>query len=397
MEKKKLIILGNGFDLACGLNSRYYDFFSSRLSENSINCLEYALSDFKRNIYSKNLWFHTIFDLREKNLNSGRVAEGKISYNLGNVHEIYDNIRESDLTFWDFVFYYSKIRKKNKNFVDYDWCDVENRMLEFLQTPQDLKEIPSFDNLNNFGSLLCLHLAYYLPRKERVYSEGDEIKYFYDELCIFEESFSKYIADISNDNQYKHEAVKKIVKISGNNIQKMRDKIFSFNYTDPFNAHDLDIINIHGKAAKNSILFGVDQENIDPSSEIFRFTKTFRQMTETKLAKNYKDVILPEKDEIEEISFFGHSLSEFDKSYFQTIFDHYDLYNSSIRLVFYYETFGEKTPEDMELELAGKISKMLHEYSPSIDNEKKGRNLTHKLLLEKRLIMEEILPFTIAE
>lgn len=177
----------------------------------------------------------------------------------------------------------------------------------------------------------------------------------------------------------------------------MRDKIFSFNYTDPFSAHDLDIINIHGKAAKNSILFGVDQENIDPSSEIFRFTKTFRQMTETKLAKNYKDVILPEKDEIEEISFFGHSLSEFDKSYFQTIFDHYDLYNSSIRLVFYYETFGEKTPEDMELELAGKISKMLHEYSPSIDNEKKGRNLTHKLLLEKRLIMEEILPFTIAE
>lgn len=44
----------------------------------------------------------------------------------------------------------------------------------------------------------------------------------------------------------------------------------------------------------------------------------------------------------------------------------------------------------MELDLANKISQMLHAYSPSIDNEKKGRNLLHKLLLEKRLIIEEI-------
>lgn len=44
----------------------------------------------------------------------------------------------------------------------------------------------------------------------------------------------------------------------------------------------------------------------------------------------------------------------------------------------------------MELDLAQKISKMLYAYSPSIDNPKKGKNLLHKLLLEKRLIIEEI-------
>ena len=49
-----------------------------------------------------------------------------------------------------------------------------------------------------------------------------------------------------------------------------------------------------------------------------------------------------------------------------------------------------KTNRDMELDLANKISQMLHAYSPSIDNEKKGRNLLHKLLLEKRLIIEEL-------
>lgn len=44
----------------------------------------------------------------------------------------------------------------------------------------------------------------------------------------------------------------------------------------------------------------------------------------------------------------------------------------------------------MELDLAKKISKILHKYSPSIDNPKKGKNLLHKLLLEKRLIIKEI-------
>nr|WP_269148565.1 AbiH family protein [Enterococcus mundtii] len=236
---------------------------------------------------------------------------------------------------------------------------------------------------------LCLHLAYYLPKRGKQYSKENVIDYLYDELILFEKDFSKYINSIS-DESYQKEAIEKILKISGKSLSSCRDKIFSFNYTDPFSIYGLDIVNVHGKAETNTILFGIDQEVISPDSEGYRFTKTFRQMTETKLAKNYEDNILPDKDDIEEIAFFGHSLSDLDYSYFQTIFDHYDVYNSHVRLVFYYETYGNKTNRDMELDLANKISQMLHAYSPSIDNEKKGRNLLHKLLLEKRLIIEEL-------
>ena len=88
--------------------------------------------------------------------------------------------------------------------------------------------------------------------------------------------------------------------------------------------------------------------------------------------------------------FFGHSLSLLDYSYFQTIFDYYEIYQSKIVLVFYYKVYGDRSKEDMELDLAKKISKILHKYSPSIDNPKKGKNLLHKLLLEKRLIIKEI-------
>ncbi|WP_195961695.1 AbiH family protein [Enterococcus casseliflavus] len=397
MVKKKLIILGNGFDLACGLKSRYYDFFSSRLNEDLISDLDYAMSYFKDNMYNNNVWFKTLFGRREKNRPYVKIGERKICYETGQVHRIYETVQNSHLNFWDFVFYFSKYRSDSKDFSDYDWCDVEKRMLEFLQTPEELKEVPSFNRFDSVGTLLCLHLAYYLPREISVDNNKDIIEYLYEELRNFEREFCKYIVALSDDADYRKKAVEKIYNISLKPIDKIDDKIFSFNYTDPFSEEGFDVISVHGKAKTESILFGVDQEKILPNAKTFRFTKTFRQMTETKLSKNYSKSILPDKDEVNVIAFFGHSLSEFDYSYFQTIFDHYDLYNSSVSLVFYYQTYGERSSEDMEFELAANISKMLYDYSPSIDNEKKGRNLMHKLLLEKRLIMSELDDFYIAE
>ncbi len=397
LVKKKLIILGNGFDLACGLKSRYYDFFSSRLNEDLISDLDYAMSYFKDNMYNNNVWFKTLFGRREKNRPYVKIGERKICYETGQVHRIYETVQNSHLNFWDFVFYFSKYRSDSKDFSDYDWCDVEKRMLEFLQTPEELKEVPSFNRFDSVGTLLCLHLAYYLPREISVDNNKDIIEYLYEELRNFEREFCKYIVALSDDADYRKKAVEKIYNISLKPIDKIDDKIFSFNYTDPFSEEGFDVISVHGKAKTESILFGVDQEKILPNAKTFRFTKTFRQMTETKLSKNYSKSILPDKDEVNVIAFFGHSLSEFDYSYFQTIFDHYDLYNSSVSLVFYYQTYGERSSEDMEFELAANISKMLYDYSPSIDNEKKGRNLMHKLLLEKRLIMSELDDFYIAE
>ncbi|WP_341352409.1 AbiH family protein [Enterococcus hirae] len=340
-------------------------------------------------------WFHTFLGIREYDSRFRKIGKGIIDSNY-NKHNIYNLLKTSNLTFWDLVFYFSKDYKMIEN---YDWQDVERRMLEFLNTPEEKTKIPSLDKINflirgldskgNIATLLCLHLAYYLPEREKEYSKENLIDYLYDELVLFEKDFSEYINSIS-DESYQKEAKEKILKISGKSLADCKDKIFSFNYTDPFSKHGLDIVNVHGKAETNTILFGIDQEVVLPDSQGYRFTKTFRQMTETKLAKSYEDNILPDKADVEEIAFFGHSLSELDYSYFQTIFDYYNLYNSSVKLVFYYEKYGDKTEKDMELDLAEKISRMLYAYSPSIDNPKKGGNLQHKLLLEKRLIIEEI-------
>lgn len=93
--------------------------------------------------------------------------------------------------------------------------------------------------------------------------------------------------------------------------------------------------------------------------------------------------ILPSKDnQLIEIKFYGHSLNEADYSYFQSIFDYYNLYeNNNISLIFYYSKGYEQTD---------KIYRLINTYGKTLSNKDQGKNLTHKLLLENRLKIVEI-------
>ncbi len=62
-------------------------------------------------------------------------------------------------------------------------------------------------------------------------------------------------------------------------------KYLSFNYTEPINSPYFNITNVHGTLKSRRIIFGIDQTKVNPLEEIYRFTKTFRQMTETSIAK----------------------------------------------------------------------------------------------------------------
>lgn len=61
--------------------------------------------------------------------------------------------------------------------------------------------------------------------------------------------------------------------------------------------------------------------------------------------------ILPKKDnQMLEIKFYRHSLSEADYSYFQSIFDYYNLYeNNKVSLIFYYSKGFEQTDKVYQL------------------------------------------------
>ena len=132
------------------------------------------------------------------------------------------------------------------------------------------------------------------------------------------------------------------------------------------------------------------------------FSKTYR-----KLFLKVDNKIVLEND-VECIKFYGHSLSRGDYSYFQSIFDYYNIYDyyigsdrehRRVKLEFYFsfyniekdkEKFSDETKTKLKADYADKVYKLLHEYGRSMDNQDKGKNLIHKLLLENRLSIKEI-------
>lgn len=179
------------------------------------------------------------------------------------------------------------------------------------------------------------------------------------------------------------------------NLQIRSVNILSFNYTALFDILGVDspclYNNVHGKLCLNkcsrdctscNIIFGIDDSIIqshEKNFELHKFSKTYRKMLNT----NAETCILPKKNNrLIEIKFYGHSLSEADYSYFQSIFDYYNIYeNNKVSLIFYYSKGFEQTDE---------VYRLINTYGKTLINKEQGKNLTHKLLLENRLKIVEI-------
>lgn len=251
-------------------------------------------------------------------------------------------------------------------------------------------------------------------------------------LRIFENNFADYINKIKEESQSFYylnsfELLIKLMHVQKNNILD----VLSFNYSldkscldglrgyfdDRFdNQNKLTInswSNIHGIAAykdnttKSYILaqsiktvgkdiqlpapiFGIDNHDIlnpdengninfnDPRSI---FTKSFR------LLDNHVNNIRTHtfQDNVDVITFFGHSLSQADYSYFESIFDQYDVYHSNVKLEFYYYPANDDiTAKNNERKTMRNVVNLLTSYGATLKNEH-GENIVNKLILEQRL------------
>jgi lmo0469 protein len=175
--------------------------------------------------------------------------------------------------------------------------------------------------------------------------------------------------------------------------------VLNFNYTDYLSNKTIkellnikNVLNIHGNFQEP--IFGIDNKSFDiipifsdteyiyedeikNKEHIKNFVKAARVLHHG-ILKKFK---LPTIDKLKSIYFFGHSLSEADYSYFQAIFDLYNIYSSEINLIFLYSDF--KPTQRAEQNFA--VMKLLEEYGKSMDNKDKGKNLYYKLLIENRI------------
>lgn len=357
------VVLGNGFDLFCGLKTSYRDFFDSKISK--YNSFKNIVNQINYNKFYKSRYYYE----DETNIES----------------KIYN-----ENTVWDLYFYLISGQDNNLR-----WCDIEKAMHDsFFNNKfkwENIYNILTKDNnyySYNFNEYCC---AFFIKNKyfaKIVYPQillDEFYEILLDELNIFEKSFGEYILNEQEKSKiYFPNCINTIKKFSDN--KQNITSIETFNYT---NISDLDewpfvkINNINGDTS--SPIFGIDYAKIGPNSKEFNFTKTSRKLKNNLLNKQINEYM-----PFDNLLIFGHSLNEHDYSYIFPLLDELDLfaYKGQSKLILAYYVYDNNKKINIIDDIRLNLSKLIFEYENS-----KGRTdhrLLDSLMQKQRIILYEI-------
>lgn len=389
--KSQLLILGNGFDLQCGLRSSYQEFFTQEILDATNE--GFGIVRIRRDVTG--FWEGLLFEYYKKYKNTDYpwyVVENIIKDTLWRIcYGGEDSSANIEKGWWKRALTAAKSAFKSGFHVSRTPDSIESYILEFCSTFFYHNSMPS-QGSSDLVELQAL------------------IKRLLVELKNFERRFCQYIkSNLVNPNN-KHEINetyvgnafdllacligvpkenRKHLNLYDNLDEFKSTHILSFNYTALFDILAIEspckYVNVHGKLCNrectdkcvlSSIIFGIDDKLIqaqDKYKDLRVFSKTYRKMS----AAGVPEKVLPTNDAPVDIKFYGHSLSEADYSYFQGIFDYYNLYsNNGLSLYFYYSTGFDPTDA---------VYRLINEYGKTLTNKDQGKNLMHKLLLENRI------------
>lgn len=378
-----ILIIGNGFDLQCGLKSSYNDFFEFN----------------KHNNEAYEMYFFNKY--------------GFMQYVKSNASIEFDK----RFSIWDMLFILRSDNNYNK------WCDIESVILDTFKIRvydlsdrhikgclwQGVRIIYDFSIEGNYNAInsiqdgveknLGIYLDYRFSEHLNKLDLNQFIEILYNHLEYFESRFAEYLKDQINE-EYCNNAINLFYKLLTLDNEALNhnnnNMVISFNYT---NHKDIlinkgycsDYINVHGDINNelSDTIFGIDDYKLQSErdkylSEAIIFSKSFRIMNNITKQGGLINSIL--KPGIKNIVIYGHSLNEADYSYFQSIFDYYNLYSSDVKLWFAYSKH-----EGFNIgNYIKRIRNLISTYGQTLDNKDHGKNLFHKLLLEGRITIKEV-------
>lgn len=398
MADTQLLIIGNGFDLQCGLKSTFADFEQDRFA--AINEMENRLA---RGEEPPDI--------------TTMLPDGKMV--TGNNEGLW--FLKEELSLWDLIL---RDDRRTRTWYDIEAC-IKSWVVDRVQPNGTIKpanEEPDTVNETNHKPVafwdtdIAGAVGSYATGIYNWDGTGKHLlSILMNELHRYEDSFSTFLADqIRTNSSYPLAAFKLIQTLTFNQfvsdpplpdldckdpLWENGTSILNFNYTRPLNLGLREgpfVFNVHGGIGGGSIIFGIDGTGVDTGAELYpeivKFTKTFRLMELS--SDPHPQLVQPYVAGTDlqgplYIKFYGHSLGQADYSYFQAIFDEVDLYESRTHLIFYYKAIPleDRTGSDNRPaeEMYEKVNHLISRYGETLDNKDHGKNLLHKLLLEGRL------------
>ena len=399
---KQLLIIGNGFDLACDLKSSYKDFFDNYLkSISSTNSKmyweryfqnmsylntskdDYSWTDIETQIF---IQLQNVEFLIKNELLNNKFYENKDD--LINEIEIYLNKSNSNLKLDSLLSTFYLLRSVFENYlignslklnttldkIKKDLLKLENHFTSYL-TNEIQNANSKIETNNEIATTIFTENSYFI--KSRIlfaslllfYMNINKTPFFVPTLEKLQETADSDLIINTLDVSYLSE------------FDMVENYVLSFNYTQPFQFPNLR--NIHGNLYDKNIIFGIDYDKVNSyfSNQPTQFTKSYR-ILENKLNS---DMVIP--SDINKILFYGHGLGEADYSYFQAVFDTVDLYHGNTQLVFFWNNFNNEDQYNIQVE---RVTNLIEKYGQTFSNKDHGRNLFTKLLLENRIIFEQL-------
>ena len=381
------IVLGNGYDLFCGLKTKYKDYFSSNPSKNTY--IKSWLNEFMKDLCISPMSYVN-FSLKE-NKDFWLDCQGF-----------------EELSVWDFFFYLvSDIQPDVQE--EWCWCDIEKVMQRWLYEPSDQNEYIENSSWytvyrllsGNYskscdGKIYVLASIIYKKNNEQcIYSIDKFYNFLLIELKKFERKFGYYIDNLIHDRTNESFGIVRYRNnyslISRALIEKLCaidniSSIESFNY-DFIEVDELKnkFHNINGSI--NSPIFGVDSSLFFAPDPRYIFTKTNRRM---ELDMDTDDAYAQE--EFNNIVFFGHSLTASDYSYFFSIFDKIDIIDltKKSKIVFAYAIYDEELEDKIKSDYRLAIFSLFQEYSIYKGNKDAPNRLLDALTTQGKIILYEI-------
>lgn len=449
----QLIIIGNGFDIECGLNSRFYQFFEPRMHViETIDDLEDPGSVNALCELSITAWDVVIY-VRRQLVNKGEGInwcdveavisdvigmEGKASEDHGpDVPSLPGNERvtvASLMSFFEFLDAYHWIDKPREYYRSFNERLDDAEHDEIAKMKEELIELMYGDGslgngrergkrwkhavtwgfedcdpynflefiegqLPNEGSeMVGQYLRFAYPENER-WSPSLIRSALEEELHVLENEFKDYLSgQVEGNEKYRERADELLCEIlrydtskDGGNLAT----ILNFNYTTPsipcLVSFDRAprLVNVHG-SLDEEIIFGADGTYCMGDSGAARFSKTYRLLSLDRLGLQ-GSVAFPPGHRISDIE--TRALKFYGHSLSRADYAYFlsvfDIVDLYSGNVVLYFFYRPYSPTARR-DLLLNISKLLDAYGVSMDNRDHGKNLMHRLLLEDRLVVHEL-------